>query len=99
MMLTAYETGRHATTRGALIVLAALVAYGVYVNTLEEGTVWEYIGNLLFLLALMVVIRGGPVWPCIIDNERATPTSKRPPSPNGSASLAICTTSWATRSA
>ena len=59
MMLTAYSAGRHATTRGALIVLAALVAYGVYVNTLEEGTVWEFIGNLLFLLALMVVIPWG----------------------------------------
>ena len=35
------------------------VAYGVYVNTLEDGTVWEYIGNLLFLLALMVVIPWG----------------------------------------
>ena len=59
VMLTAYSAGRHATRRGALLVLAALVAYGVYVNTLEEGTVWEFIGNLLFLLALMVVIPWG----------------------------------------
>ncbi len=59
LMLTAYSAGRHASTRRSLIVLAAVVTYGCFINSLEDGTLWEYIGNLFFLLTLMVFIPWG----------------------------------------
>jgi len=57
VMIAAYCGARYASRSGALVVLAACVGYGLVVSRIEgyEGF-WSFVGNLLFYLALMVLI-------------------------------------------
>ena len=56
LMFANYSAARHAPRAGALMVLAASVAFGVLVSSLEESDgFWMYVGNLLFLTVLLIL--------------------------------------------
>jgi signal transduction histidine kinase len=57
VMLASYSCARHSTMAGAWVELGAATAYGLFANTLEDSNdAWQFIGNFLFLMGLMVVI-------------------------------------------
>ena len=57
VMFASYSCARHASFVGAWVELGAAAVYGLLVSTLETSdNAWEFIGNYVFLMGLMVVI-------------------------------------------